>query len=236
MKLCLKAGFDEEQLQGAAKAGFVEAEAGLLDLRRLLSCGGSLDSVLAAFKDAGLKAAVQIPLPMPMGFGGGMASGAIPDPEDLLSLAGLVCTRGGASVLIVDPFSIGKDSPLIPDDMMRDDVRLSLLRLIAEHPYLRPCLRPSAAEGCSVRTLKDAAAVLESLNRHEAGLCCDLSLLGEEEDGCLKSLPRGMVKVLRLCSSAKRNLRALKALEGAPFIACATLGESAALDAEGGIA
>ncbi len=235
MEFCLKALGQDDALEGAAKAGFDKAEIGLLNAQRSLSRGGSLGSILSSFRDAGLSPAVQIPLSLPYGFGGGMGSAEGPDPEDLLALAGIICTNGGASLVIVDPFVIGPDFPLMPEGMIRDDVRLSLLRLIAGHPYLRPCLRPSGAEGSSVKTLSEAAAVLESLNRHEAGLCCDLSLLGDGAADDLRTLPQGMVRALRLCSDPSLNRAALKALEGSRMLVCASLGEAAALRAAGGI-
>jgi sugar phosphate isomerase/epimerase len=235
MKLCLKfgsaSGDGAEGLKAAAaEPGFTLAEIGLPDARRTLSRGGSAASLLSAFQDAGLKCAVQLPLRMPLGFGSGMGDDGA---GDLLELAALLCTKSGASALIVDPFIAGEDDPIMSDGMIRDDVRLSMTRVIAEHPYLRPCLRPGAAEGCSVRTLADARAVLESLNRHEAGIACDLSLLGEGAADDLKSMPEGMVKVLRLCSDAGLNRAAIDAMSGSDPLICATPDEAAVLGARG---
>lgn len=236
MKLCLKySQSGGSHFKDAAASGFTCAEIGLLDAQQSLCRGGSLLSLLSPVKAAGLACALQIPLPIPRGFGSGMSAPGIADPEDLLELSTMLCTATGASLVVADPFSMGPGDPLISDDMAREDLRLSLLRLIASHPYLRPCLRPAAVEGCAVRTLKEAALVLESLNRHEASLACDLALLGDEAIDELKALPRGMVKVVRLGADAASNRAAIEALGGSGAVVCATPSEAAALGAGGSL-
>ena len=233
MRLCLAApektlGVSYTDATYAKKAGFDFYELDLRAIKTRLGRGGSVSDVINPPAEAGLKAAIQTEVTLTFGFGRGIRA---PDPSsqfensDLLDLASSLCARTGASLIAADPFLFDDYLPELSSETAREDLKISMMRVIAGHPYLNVCIRPDGDERSALRNLDEALLLLNGLNRHEAGIIWDLKLLGERAFDCIDKIPSDKIKALRLSEDKELNREAIRRTESSNPLVCATLDE-----------